>query len=95
MEKQPWGWPQSSPHLCEVELQLPAVEFTLVELYPCSGCGFWLAEVDPHSAKAFEQLECDLLIIEGEQSFEPLLQGGSKAEESGREEQNPINGEAC
>jgi hypothetical protein len=44
-----------------------------VELYPRSCRSLGLAEVDPHSAKALEQLECDLVIVEGEQGLKPLL----------------------
>lgn len=67
--------PQNCRYLCEVKLQLPAVELSLMQLYPCSRCSLRLTEVDPHSAKALKQLECDLVIIEGEQGFEPLLHG--------------------
>lgn len=49
------------------------MEVTLVQLYPSSRCSLRLAEVDPHSTEALEQLECDLVIIQGEESFEPLL----------------------
>lgn len=49
------------------------MEVTLVQLYPSSRSSLGLAEIDPHSAEALEQLECDLVIIEGEESFEPLL----------------------
>lgn len=85
MEGQPWGCSHRT-RLCEVKLQLPAMEFTLVELDPCSRRSLRLAEVDPHSAKALEQLECDLVIIEGEQGFEPLLHGEQHGRQSGRED---------
>lgn len=68
------------------------MEVTFVQLYPSSRCSLRLAEVDPHSAEALEQLECDLVIIEGEESFEPLLQGGQQGREKREEEQNtPVN----
>lgn len=86
---QPWHSTQThstqprhgTQYLCEVQLQLLAMEVTLVELYPSSRRSLGLAEVDPHSAEALEQLERDLVIIEGEQSFEPLLRGGDKGDE--------------
>lgn len=80
---QPWHGTQrhGTQYLCEVQLQLLAMEVTLMELYPSSRRSLGLAEVDPHSAEALEQLERDLVIIEGEQSFEPLLRGGDKGDE--------------
>lgn len=64
-----------------------------MELYPRSRCGLGLAEVDPHSAKALEQLECDLVIIEGEQGLKPLLHGEQQGREKKEGRQNiPVNG---
>lgn len=94
-QAQLWGCSHRTPHyLCEVKLQLPAMELTLVELDPCSRCSLGLAEIDPHSAKALEQLECDLVIVEGEQGLKPLLHGEQQGQGKREGRQNsPINGD--
>lgn len=61
-------------YLCEVQLQLPPAEVGLVEFYSRSCRRFGLAEVYPDSSKAFEQLKCNLVIIDGEKCLESLLQ---------------------
>lgn len=65
---------QWSKYLCEIQLQLPSVEVCLVEFYSSPCCCLRLAEIYSDSSKAFEQLKCNLVIIDGEKCFKSLLQ---------------------
>lgn len=70
----PLGISFSDSHLSEVEFQLLAVELGLVQLDAGAGRRLGGAEVDPDSPEAFEQLESDLVIVDPEERFKPLLQ---------------------
>ena len=81
---------QRSKYLCEIQLQLPPIEVCLVEFYSSPCCCLRLAEIYSDSSKAFEQLKCNLVIIDGEKRFESLLQSEgqhSRENEGGWEEE--------
>lgn len=61
-------------YLCEIQLQLLPVEVCLVQFYSSSCCCFRFAEIYSDSSKAFKQLKCNLVIIDGEKCFKSFLQ---------------------
>lgn len=69
-------------YLCKIQLQLLPVEVCFVQFYSSSCCRFRFAEIYSDSSKAFEQLKCNLVIIDGEKGFKSLLQ---IEEQQGRE----------
>lgn len=86
----------SVKYLCKIQLQLLPIEVWFVEFYSCSGCCFRLAEIYSDSFKAFKQLKCNLLIIDGEKRFKSLLQiEEQQGRENGRKKkkENPLTKE--
>lgn len=60
-------------YLRKIQLQLLPIEVRFMEFYSSSCCCFRFAEIYSDSSKAFKQLKCNLIIIDGKKCFKSLL----------------------